>query len=101
MNLGELIKALEKIENKDAVVEHGFYNPHSWRGSYEELAFEPTKNVTIQSMLDCAKEALGKTYEGYKGGDFKMKEYTDIHISEYGSSDDFVWEFLINFWKQP
>jgi hypothetical protein len=71
MTLNELIRYLEK-EDPKKVVAIGFNNPHSYRGYYEDLAFEPAKNITVGEMLDCAKGALGKTYEGYKGGEYKM-----------------------------
>jgi hypothetical protein len=40
MKLGELIKILQKLP-QDTVFESGFTNPHSYRGSYYELAVEP------------------------------------------------------------
>lgn len=39
MKLGELIKILQKLP-QDTVFESGFTNPHSYRGSYYELAKE-------------------------------------------------------------
>lgn len=87
MTLIELIDALKTLP-QDKVVRWGFDHPHSWRGIYAELAFEPAENVTIGSMLACAKEALGKTYQGYKGGDFVMDEHTDVRIAYAGSGDD-------------
>jgi hypothetical protein len=38
--LGELIEALEKLP-EDRVLPVGFDKPHSYRGYYNELAFEP------------------------------------------------------------
>ena len=46
MKLGELIEYLEK-QDKDKVCPFGFYYPHSYRGYYEQLAFEPAYNITI------------------------------------------------------
>lgn len=85
MTLGKLIKWLEE-QPQDAVIRHGFNNPHSFRGYYDELAFEPAENVTISSMLADARYALGRTFEGYKGGDYEMDEYTDCWISQWGTS---------------
>jgi hypothetical protein len=87
MMLGELIAALE-AEDPAKVVPHGFTNPHSWRGDYMDLAFEPARNVTVAAMLADAREALGNTYQGYKGGEYTMTEHTDCWLSEYGTSTD-------------
>lgn len=85
MILAELITALEAAD-PDHVVRHGFTNPHSYRGYYDELAFEPASNVTVADMLDDARNALGATYEGWKGGDFTMRGHTDCWLSEEGSA---------------
>lgn len=83
MTLGELI-ALLKTYDPNLRVPHGFAKPHSWRGDYAQLAFEPATDVTIGEMLACAKEALGSTYTGYKGGEYKMGEYSDVYLARYG-----------------
>jgi hypothetical protein len=99
INLGELIKFLETL-NQDAVISYGFGEPMSYRGYYENLAFNPEKNVTVKSMLDHAKSALGATLEGYKGGGFTMTEWTDCHIAEYGhSGGDMIGPTLLSYWE--
>ncbi len=85
MRLGKLIEALEAAD-PEHVAPLGFGAPMSFRGYYEDVAFEPAKNVTVASMLKNAKDALGATFKGYKGGEFKMHEYTDCWICEYGTS---------------
>jgi hypothetical protein len=85
MELGELIAALE-AEDPARVLPLGFGKPHSYRGYYEQLAFEPTADVMIGDMLEAAKSALGATYEGWKGGDFTMHERTDCWLAEEGHS---------------
>ena len=85
MTLGELIAALEEAD-QSLVVPDGFSRPHSYRGYYDQLAFEPARNVTVAHMLSEAKSALGMTFEGYKGGDFVMRECTEVWIAEYGHS---------------
>ncbi len=87
MTLGELIAALEAADPR-LVLPEGFSNPHSWRGDYSELAFEPAAYVTVDSMLDAARSALGTTYGGYKGGDYEMTADTDCWIAAWGSSVD-------------
>lgn len=100
MYLKQLIGLLEAAP-QDKIVPKGFTNPHSWRGIYHELAFEPAENVKVSDMLADAKSALGKTFEGYKGGDFKMDEDTEVHISDYGSSHDFMGEMLMWYMLNP
>lgn len=85
MHLYELIEYLEK-EPQDKIIPLGFHEPHSYRGYYQDLAFEPKENITIAEMLMAVKGALDKTFEGYKGGDFIMNKYTDCWISHYGES---------------
>jgi hypothetical protein len=94
MTLGELIEFLEKYPANQEVP-LGFEGPHSYRGYYEDLAFEPAKNVTVGSMLQCAKDALGQTFCGYKGGDYKMEEYTDVWLSEYGATGESIGPVLL------
>lgn len=65
MKLKELIDCLEKLEPK-LILPIGFNNPHSYRGYYAQLGFEPAKNISIGEMLNCARTALGSTYEGLK-----------------------------------
>lgn len=85
MSLDELIEMLMAAD-PTKVVRHGFENPHSYRGYYDELAFEPAVNVTVGSMLEAAQDAWGTTYTGWKGGDFTMKGYTDCWLSFEGSA---------------
>ena len=85
MNLGDLIARLETA-NPQQVVPHGFHNPHSYRGDYMDLAFEPAVNITVADMLEAARSAVGTTYEGYKGGDFRMDVHDWCWLSEEGSA---------------
>ncbi|WBP89498.1 hypothetical protein [Kitasatospora cathayae] len=85
MTLDDLIATLEAAD-PDLVIADGFTNPHSYRGDYYDLAFEPTTNVRVGDMLAEAREALGTTYQGWKGGDFTMQGYTDCWLAEEGFS---------------
>lgn len=86
MTLDELIVALEAADPA-LVLPLGFSNPHSYRGDYMDLAFEPTANVTVGQMLADARTALGATYQGHKGGDYTMHAYTDCWLAEDGRGD--------------
>lgn len=85
MNLGDLITRLEQ-EDPTRVLTIGFHAPHSYRGYYEELAFEPREDATIATMLSDAQNAVGRIYEGYKGGAYRMHRYTSVWLAYYGCS---------------
>lgn len=85
MQLGELITRLEAA-NPDQIVAHGFHNPHSYRGDYYDLAFEPTADITVADMLEAARSAVGTTYQGWKGGDFTMSEHSWCWLSDEGDA---------------
>lgn len=94
MTLGELIEELEKAD-PNRVLPDGFIRPHSYRGDYCDLAFVPKSNVPIGVMLANAKSALGQTYDGYKGGDFLMDEYTSVHLANYGQTGEEIGPLLL------
>lgn len=85
-------------------VPQGFNRPHSYRGYYDRVAFEPVrKPMTVEFMLAAAKGALGKTFRGYKGGDYLMDENTPVHLASYGNcydDDEMTWGFLEELFAQ-
>ena len=97
MTLGELIKALESLDGR-RVVAKGFGAPHSDRGDYSNVAFEPANNVTVGSMRKYAKGALGKTFTGYTGGDYRMSEYVDALIGNWGRCGEEITSLHIEYW---
>jgi hypothetical protein len=86
MYLCNYIDLLKKYD-PNQVLPIGLGNPHSWRGSYYELAFEPVQNISIGEMLETAGRCIGRTFSGWKGGDFEMHEYTTIHIDWEGTCE--------------
>jgi len=96
MTLQDLIDRLED-ENPDQVVSVGFGNPHSYRGYYNELAFEPQKDVTVAEMLEAAREARGSTYTGWKGGDFEMGKNTPVWLAERGRTGEKIGPILLDY----
>ncbi|NUS25068.1 MAG: hypothetical protein HOV92_12710 [Streptomyces sp.] len=101
MMLGELITRLEAA-NPQQVVKHGFHNPHSYRGDYYDLAFEPATDITVADMLEAARSAVGATYEGWKGGDFRMTAGTWCWLSEEGTaSGETISPLLLDFMLAP
>lgn len=89
LTLGELITLLEQAP-QDLVVERGFGRPRSYRGYYDQIAFEHARDVQVADMLTDAKDAVGETFLGYKGGNFHMTVDTLVNIANHGecSMDD-------------
>lgn len=96
MTLGELIEFLAKRDHAH-VPPVGFEHPHSYRGIYSELAFEPARGISIGDMLASAKSALGKTFTGYKGGSFTMGEHSDCYLANYGCSGEAIGVVLLGY----
>jgi hypothetical protein len=86
MTLGELIKFLDSCKDKSTILRRGFWHPHSYRGYYDELAFEPRNEVSIDSMLTSACSAVGETYTGWKGGQFTMTHHTPVYLAYEGNT---------------
>lgn len=97
--LGELITWLEQ-QDPEMSVRHGFSTPHSDRGSYCDLAFHPEETTSIDQMLENARSALGATFTGWKGGEYKMGEYTDVLIGEYGNCGENITDTHFRYWLE-
>lgn len=68
---------------------HGLTNPHSYRGFYEDIAFEPTNTPTsVADVLAVAQSVIGQTYEGWKGGSYTMTIGCLIHLTFEGEVTD-------------
>ena len=96
MELQDVVTELKK-HNKDKIIKNGFHEPHSYRGIYEDVSFEPTENIPIKEMLACAEEAMDATYGGWKGGEWNMHPDTTVHLANEGCTEDteFTMELLI------
>lgn len=82
MTLGKLIERLESMP-PDVTVER-ISEPHSYRGYYSDLAFEPCGMVAVKDVLEICRKAMGEVFEGYKGGDFQMGRNTPVWSASYG-----------------
>lgn len=96
MTLGELISALERKEESSPLrFDFGYFYPSrlcSWRGAYEQLAitYESEGKCTVGQFLNILRDAVGKTFHGYKGGDYVMDERTRVWVANYGDSGNTV-----------
>lgn len=97
LTLSDLITWLQK-QKKTAKVKDGFGSPHSDRGDYYDLAFDPVPETTFGDMLKHAESALGATFEGYKGGEFTMYGTTDCKIASYGMCGEHITSAHLKLW---
>ena len=93
-SLQDLIDAL-KAADPDRVLPLGFKRPHSYRGYYEDLAFEPAAGVRVGDMLAAARGAVGETFGGWKGGEYVMSEYSTVWLAYRGRCGETVGPFLL------
>jgi hypothetical protein len=102
--LGEMILKLEPIIEKqkqriargdaEATVRYDFgclfpTDIDSWRGSYDELALNYVgegEELTATKFFELLKNAFGKKFTGYKGGEFFMNKNTPVWVANYGNS---------------
>lgn len=96
LTLGRLIARLREEPDQSKRLKLGFTYPHSYRGFYEQLAFEPAENVTVAEMLAIAESSLGGTFHGWKGGDYVMGEYTETWIAERGCEGETLGAVLLD-----
>lgn len=93
LTLGGLIAALEGAGDTPVRFDRGGSptKPHSYRGYYSDLCFESTdKPVKASRLLEGARTSVGRTFEGYKGGDFTMGEDTPLWVAPYGCTGDAI-----------
>ncbi len=84
MTLGTLIAALERMDGTMLV--EGLCYPHSYRGYYSDLAFSISEDRRpVADVLAMARGCMNRTFEGYKGGTYRMESNTPLWIAEYGS----------------
>ena len=107
ITLGELIEQLENAgtkddgEDKTVCFDFGSAIPtslDSWRGSYNELAlgYELSgydgegkyAESTAEKLLNELKNAIDKTYTGWKGGEYTMNENTPLWVANSGNADN-------------
>lgn len=63
--------------------EYGISDPFSWRGSYDEVAFEVLQRpMTREEILAKINKAYSETFSGYKGGEFTFDDYTPVNFEE-------------------
>ena len=101
LSLGEIIAKCEAIaaigyrshdgSEPSVVYDFEYLYPtdiDSWRGSYAELAlnFESDGDkLSLSGFIQLLKSAVGKTFFGYKGGEYVMSRHTPVWVANYGN----------------
>ena len=68
----------------------------SYRGYYDQLALgicvdSPyAERKTVSQLLTDLRKSIGKTYHGWKGGDYKMTSKTLVHVANPGETSDTI-----------
>lgn len=107
LNLGQFIKKLEEQpQNNMITFDFVYFVPegiHSYRGYYDQMAIGYTRKndwPKVSEVLSFCKDAIGKYFTGYKGGDFLMTEKTPLWVANYGETGETVIVDVINAgWK--
>lgn len=94
--LRDIIKFLKK-QDQELVAKMGIKYPHSYRGYYDQLAFEPGPPMKVKEMVRIARSANGATYTGWKGGEFQMNEYTWVWLANQGETGEALGPILLLF----
>ena|SRR5690349_15752338 len=91
MSLGEIITTLRRKEpEKTVTYDFVHFRPqgiHSYRGYYEQLAIGyGHDDITVADLLALCERAVGKTFTGYKGGDYVMSENTPVWVANHNEA---------------
>lgn len=89
LTLGMLVEKLEayvedETKGQDHPVRCGYARAISYRGDYSMISFAPEADTRLGVMLRAARNAIGQTFTGWKGGDFEMKEGTPVWLANDG-----------------
>jgi len=97
LNLGDLIDLMQARNDKEQCVrfDFGHVSPvgiDSFRGCYEDLAIgfeeEPKKYPSVAAFLKLLRDTVGKTFTGYKGGDYKMMGSSRVWVANYSNTSN-------------
>lgn len=91
LKLGELIEALEPLCKEETLIEFDTGDIPmglcSYRGYYKDLSITYDKNVGYmfaEKFLNMLKNAVGKIFVGWKGGEFMMSATSEVWVSNEG-----------------
>lgn len=88
MRLGDFSNIFLNMKNDSFVFKEAFGNTHSYRGYYDEVAFERVSNVTLKQVKESVDAAFNNEFSGYKGGVYRYDSDTTAHLTYYGTCSD-------------
>ena len=59
-----------------------------WRNLFHKDRMEQEMAEEMDAFLEMLIDAIGKTYEGWKGGDYKMKRDTPLWVAHSGHTSE-------------
>jgi hypothetical protein len=104
LTLGEMIRKAKELKSivyhiESALVYYDFCFNYpsrlmSWRGIYDELAMDHNYNddnpfhfvPTLNEFITLLESAVGKTFTGYKGGNYVMSLNTPVWVANSGEA---------------
>ncbi len=87
MTLGDMIARYEAMPLGTLVEDPG--EAMSARAVYAHVGFAPCGGrIFAREAAEKCRSVIGKTFTGYKGGDFTMSESSPVWIAQYGISGD-------------
>lgn len=96
MTINEILKALKDVNDDAPVFVSGTLSVEltgevmSWRGDYDCLALgyclygDSNDSITVGKLKSLLQNSIGKTFMGYKGGEFVMEKDTLVYLDNYG-----------------
>lgn len=81
--LGALVRVLDALGTVEVEALEG---PHSYRGYYDELAFQPpTRRLPANKVAAIVRDVYGQSFEGWKGGQYTYGDLTPVWIATKGT----------------
>jgi hypothetical protein len=88
MNIKDLVDLLDSLNSLDsnAYIYGVSREFDSYRGYYEHIAVAPndTHKMSLAAFINLLVAQVGRTYTGYKGGDYTMGKQTEVFVAHYG-----------------
>jgi hypothetical protein len=91
MNISEIITELSRFDGSTSVtmrynhVEDNWGELDSYRGYYSEMSVDSGGEVSdVAYVIQALRDVIGKTFTGYKGGEYIMSGHTDLYWADYG-----------------
>lgn len=97
-SLGRLTDALKALPSSSRVLVEfdstalGYDGLGSYRGYYSDLCIEiaGTTPYDVSLLVEELESADGEAFEGYKGGNYRMRRSTALWVDVYGQCDGFA-----------